>query len=117
MSIELQKIDANCTNCIFMVRDLDKRKQSLELHDKWQHEAFEFRKSKLLDVCNKHKANGRMDVYEVLIKEYQKMRYQFDKSSASIHYGFCSKMNKDVSFIPNICQIETQDCFVHRRDK
>ena len=26
------------------------------------------------------------------------------------------KFNKDVSFIPEACQIETQDCFKHRRE-
>jgi len=42
-------------------------------------------------------------------------QFQFDKSSL-LSYGKCSKFKKDVSFIPNVCQIETQDCFLHRRD-
>lgn len=32
-----------------------------------------------------------------------------------INYGNCQKLNKAVSFIPNTCQLETQDCFEHRR--
>lgn len=31
-------------------------------------------------------------------------------------YGDCLKFNRPVSFIPNTCQIETQICFVHRKD-
>jgi hypothetical protein len=30
-------------------------------------------------------------------------------------YGNCLKLNKPVSFIANTCQIETQECFEHRR--
>lgn len=32
-----------------------------------------------------------------------------------IQYGKCVKFNKPVSFIPATCQIETQNCFEHRR--
>lgn len=30
-------------------------------------------------------------------------------------FGNCSKFNKPVSFIPVTCQIETQNCFEHRK--
>jgi hypothetical protein len=33
-----------------------------------------------------------------------------------INYGQCIKFDKEVSFIPATCQIETQECFVHRKD-
>lgn len=36
--------------------------------------------------------------------------------SAKISYGTCSKFDKPVSFIPAVCQIDTQDCFIHRKD-
>lgn len=71
---ELQKIDCNCNDCKFMVRDFEKRKQYDHLY------------------------------------EGQK------NASHRINYGKCNKFDKDVSFIPNHCQLETQDCFVHRRD-
>jgi hypothetical protein len=32
-----------------------------------------------------------------------------------LQFGDCSKFNKPVSFIPNVCQLETQDCFQHRK--
>jgi hypothetical protein len=31
-------------------------------------------------------------------------------------YGVCSKFDKQITFIPEICMIETQECFVHRND-
>lgn len=32
-----------------------------------------------------------------------------------INYGQCLKFNKPVSFIPAVCQIDTQHCFEHRK--
>lgn len=41
-----------------------------------------------------------------------------DQKNAShrINYGYCSKLNQNVSFIPNTCQLGTQNCFKHRKD-
>jgi hypothetical protein len=38
------------------------------------------------------------------------------KASWRNHYGHCSKFDKPVSFSPGVCQIDTQECFVHRKD-
>ena len=43
------------------------------------------------------------------------MRFQFNKKEAAINYGKCDKFNKSITFIPNVCQLETQECFKHRR--
>lgn len=75
--IELQKIDCNCNDCKFMIRDLDKFKSQDYLYT-----------NNAGQVCN---------------------------PSHRIHYGNCNKLNKSVTFVPNICQIETQECFEHRR--
>lgn len=32
-------------------------------------------------------------------------------------YGSCTKLGKEVSFHPNQCMPENQECFKHRRDK
>ena len=32
-----------------------------------------------------------------------------------LHFGDCDKFKKQISFIPNTCQLETQKCFEHRR--
>ena len=36
-------------------------------------------------------------------------------ASHRLNYGTCKKLEKEVSFIPNACQLDTQDCFEHRR--
>jgi hypothetical protein len=75
--IELQEIDCNCDDCIFMVRDIDK--------------------------------------YKSFDSIYTNSIGQITRPSHRINYGRCDKFKKDVSFIPNTCQIETQECFFHRR--
>lgn len=71
----LQKIDCNCNDCIYMVRDFNKMK------------SFDF------------------------------LHVGQEKASHRVNYGHCNKFNKSVSFIPNTCQLETQNCFKHRRDE
>ncbi len=71
--ILLQKIDCNCNDCKFMVRDFAK----LDVHKK------------------SYEGTGLMD---------------------RLAYGDCTEFDKPVSFISETCQIETQKCFVHRRD-
>jgi hypothetical protein len=92
--LELQKIDCNCNDCKFMIRDLEKYKQSKDFHHKMQLDYFNVIKDKTQD---------------------ETMIFQFDSSKAAIHYGNCSKFDRPVTFIPNTCQLETQGCFEHRR--
>jgi hypothetical protein len=91
---ELQKIDCNCNDCKFMVRDM-------ATFNKWA----DFHRELQLLEFNKKKSLGHIRIDSV---------FQFDKSGL-ISYGHCSKINILISFIPNICQIETQGCFEHRR--
>lgn len=72
--IELQKIDCNCNDCVFMIRDLEK------------------------------------------FKRYDKLYAPNLKASYRMNYGTCSLLKKEVSFIPGTCQIDTQECFKHRRE-
>ena len=94
MSLELQNFDCNCNDCIYMKRDLDKFKQSLIRHEKWQRDYFEIIKIK---------------------NPENKKQFIFDKSTCTIHYGFCDKNKKDITFIPNLFQYNTQSCFIHRK--
>lgn len=94
----LQNIDCNCNDCLYMLRDLDKFKESKAKHYKWQLDYFNLCKSKASP------------------EDADKMRFEFDSSTVSIHYGNCLKFMGEVWFIPNTCQIETQQCFKHRRD-
>lgn len=95
---ELQNIDCNCNDCKFMVRDFERFNKSLEFHKSIQ--------------LNDWQRNS-----ELLKKQGLKVKpFQFDKSQVIINYGTCTKFNKSVSFIPNTCQLHTQECFVHRKD-
>lgn len=69
-----------------------------------------------IELWNYCKPCGVETFHQIPRMEADKMRFVFDKGSAKINFGNCSKLNKEVSFIPNHCQIETQVCFVHRRD-
>jgi hypothetical protein len=71
---ELQLIDCNCNDCVYMIRDTAKLNKHIE----------------------SYKGTGITD---------------------NLQFGFCNKFNKEVSFIPNTCQLETQQCFKHRRIK
>ena len=116
-TIELDTIDSNCNDCLYMKRDLEKFNQSKERHKKWQLDYFETMKNKLIERAKEHKFKGDEKLYKDLTKQANDMRFQFDQKEVSIHYGNCTKLNKAVSFIPNTCQLETQHCFVHRLNK
>lgn len=118
--IELQKIDCNCNDCIFMVRDQERFKESLADHQRWQQDYFNTKKQNLLNKAAEYedptKYKYNLDKARSLRAEANRMRFQFDKKEASINYGDCTKLKKPVSFIPNTCQIKTQECFKHRRE-
>ena len=62
-------------------------------------------------------AEDAMKKHDNLIKEADDMRFQFDRKEAMINYGNCKKFDgKPVSLLPNTCQLETQECFKHRKD-
>lgn len=113
---ELQKIDCNCNDCVFMNRDQERFKQSQELHYKWQLSHFNITKDNLLLKAKEWDKRNEPDKAEYLRKEVSRMKFQFDKKEAFINYGYCTKLNKNVSFIPNVCQLDTQECFKHRKE-
>lgn len=62
------------------------------------------------------KQQGKISRHKDLLK--RRARISLDTSYKSgLSYGICTKFNKPVSFIANTCQVETQDCFVHRKDE
>ena len=113
---ELQLIDCNCNDCIFMVRDMGKLKESIELHRKWQFDHFEGRQNRLIAKANEYRLKkGDLETWDKLLRQAEKMKFQFNKKTVTINYGRCSKLDKDVSFIPNDIQLDTQECFQHRK--
>lgn len=114
---QLQKIDCNCNDCGFMVRDAEKFKASQGLHHKWQLGYFNVCKKKVVEKAIKYKdAFYDLEMWDSLLSEAERMKFQFNGKTAMMNYGNCSKLNKPVSFIPNTCQIETQTCFKHRKE-
>ncbi len=123
--IGLQKIDCNCNDCIHMVRDFDKFEQSKKDHDRWQRLTFGNLKAKYLrdaedyekrayKPVNRDRKEELIGKANNLLSMVKNMKYQFLNDS-KINFGDCDKLNKPVSFIPNVCQLETQECFKHRR--
>lgn len=47
---------------------------------------------------------------------YWNKKGQVTSPAHRINYGNCIKLKKEISFIPNTLQIETQECFYHRKD-
>ena len=65
--------------------------------------------------CNCNDCNHMVRDFEKL--ESHKKSYEGTGLMDNLAYGNCSKLNKPVIFIPNVCQIETQNCFEHRKVK
>jgi hypothetical protein len=101
----LQKLDCNCNDCKYMIRDFERYRVRLEEHNRDLLERFESRKRHLLQA-------GSTEA----LAELRKMKFQPD-SKVNEGFGHCSKFDKPVDFIPGICLIHTQKCFVHRKDQ
>lgn len=113
--IEFQKIDCNCNDCIYMERDQKRFKESLEDHKRWQLDYFNVIKNNLLKKADWWKEKKEFEKAESVRIQADKMHFQFNKKEATINYGYCTSLNKKISFIPNVCQLDTQNCFKHRR--
>jgi len=120
-----QKLDCNCNDCAFMVRDFDALENAkqvaeagnLALFKKWQRRKMQ----QAWDVNNKQNQTPEQqeknhERCSDLIKEVKKRKFIYSHDSG-ILYGKCEKLNKQITFIPNVCQLETQECFLHRKDK
>ncbi len=116
--ILLQTIDCNCNECKFMQRDLVKFKFWEEYRRGVQLEEFEKKKTKAIEDAKENIELAKNDddkrACMGLLRVAEKMKFQFSRDGM-ISYGDCTKFNKQVSFLPEVCQIETQQCFEHRR--
>lgn len=111
----IKELDCNCNNCKHMVRDIPRREKSVEDHRKWSFNHFNAIRSSFLIKAYKAEWVNNIKRALNLRKEAKKMKWQFDKTEAAIHYGKCTKFNKDVQFIPNVCQLDTQECYEIRK--
>jgi hypothetical protein len=108
---ELQLIDCNCNDCKYMERDFETYRKWEQWNRGLQEKDFEQKKKEALRIANEcEDERGK----KTLLAVANKMKFMFDKSGL-LQYGICEKFNKQVSFFPATCQIETQECFRHRR--
>ena len=115
-SYELKVLDSNCSDCLFMDRSIPKRQTSVDKHYVWQKNHFDMERMKVLTRAEYWQNEGDMAKAKLLLQEARKMVFQFNEGECALHYGMCHKYDKDVSFIPNTIQLDTQDCFVHRKE-
>ncbi len=109
---ELQRVDCNCNDCFFMKRNFETYAKWEDWNRRYQQQVFEKKREeafKIAEACEDEVGK------KTLLIMANKMKFHFDKSSL-LQYGQCQKFEKQVSFIPMTCQIETQKCFIHRRD-
>lgn len=116
MSKELQKIDCNCSDCGYLERSLSKRQKHVDKHYQWQKNGFDIKRIKLIESGEDRLRKGEKDKSKLIFKEVRKLDFFFDEGGCSLHFGKCLKFDKEVSFISNTCQLDTQDCFVHRSE-
>ena len=112
---ELQKLDCNCNDCKFLVRSMERFQESLELHHKWQLDYFTVIRSKLYEKAEWYRSRGEDGKANTLKNEADKMKFQFNRIECRLNFGDCTKFNKPVTFLPGVLQLDTQECFEHRK--
>jgi len=110
---ELQKIDCCCNDCGYMVRDLEKYRLVLEDDKKWQLIFFRSKKARAIIRARQHKNPEKR---QLALSDAIALKHTYFPQRIPIGYGACTKFGKQIDFIPNTCQLDTQNCFVHRKD-
>ncbi len=113
---ELQRIDCNCNDCGFMKRDFNRFKQSLEDHHQWQLDHFNAIKNRIIKKAKEWEKKGETEKQITLLKQAESMKFQFNKAECLLNFGNCDRFMKPITFISGICQLDTQKCFIHRKD-
>lgn len=104
--IALQQLDCNCNDCKFLIRNLAKQELQNQFHAKLQKQEFDRNRNNVLALAFTYKDNTAVNV------EFKKT---FKPKKPNAGYGYCKKFDfKEISFIPNILQLDTQHCFEHR---
>jgi hypothetical protein len=90
-----------------MVRDIYKKKHQDKIHEGWHLADFKSELNQELFI-----ALTMRD--KTLLNKANNKKFQFKKPNYG--YGFCKKFDlKPIEFIPATCQLETQECFEHRK--
>lgn len=125
---ELQRIDCNCNDCKHLFRLFDKQNNVLAADKISDEELFYLVRERkanniqeAIDSLTKHiyiiqdaprKIEKQKNKLKILLSE----KYGYQGQKTPIQYGVCLELRKEITFIPNICQLDTQKCFVHRKD-
>lgn len=110
-----QKLNCNCNDCIFMNRDFDALKEAKKIAEMGEKYLFDRTfKRRMQEAWDNNKA-GKHKRCSNLIKDIRKKKFVYVHTS-DILYGNCTKLKKKVTFIANDFQLETQECFKHRKD-
>lgn len=109
-----QEIDCNCNDCGYFVRSMDALNASKKLHRQWSFMSIRTKRAYFWEEAMKALGAGRMESYNALLKERNQVTV--DKGyNAGLIFGRCSKFDKPIETVPNVCQPDTQGCFVHRK--
>ncbi len=107
-----QEIDCNCNDCKFFIRDIDALNRSKKLHRKWDANRIRTLRTHYWNEAQReiekpNKYNGLMN---------ERSRVSVDTGyRTGLVFGNCSKFDSPIATVPNACQVNTQECFVHRR--
>lgn len=125
----LQKLDCNCNNCKFLERDFVEWNLWKGYTEFLQYFDFLRKRRKQLFTASEliFGSKYKKNVNERSIKQGQileatarKLKFQFDKSDLTLGYGIClsrkGKWNQPVTFVVETLQLDTQHCFVHRKE-
>lgn len=109
-----QEVDCNCNDCGHFVRSADALNASKKRHRQWVFLGIRTRRRHFWEEVQKALGKGKMESYHALLRE--RSRVAVDKSyKAGLVFGTCAKFNRAIETVPNVCQVDTQECFVHRR--
>jgi hypothetical protein len=113
---ELQKIDCNCNDCGYLIRDKAKFEEAQRIRKQIQLDYYNLMREKALVKANEIEDEK---VKEQEIKLINKKSFQYSAPHPQINYGTCSNKKSKflfVNFLPTTFMQETQECFVHRKD-
>ena len=113
-TIELQKIDCNCNDCVHLARNIARLNTVRAIDDDDQYYFWRAKKARAIwkarAKIKKDKERG-----EIALAAAIALEYNYFVQRCAVNYGECNKFKKQVTFIPNTLQLETQNCFKHRR--
>ena len=112
--IEIQKTDCNCNDCIFMQRNIARFNTWYAIYYHKQYNSWRNKKCRRI-LSARRKMQKDYEKGLIALNEAVAMVFNYFPQNAAINYGTCTKLKKDVSFIPNTLQLNTQDCFQHRK--